>query len=152
MNASFILAFLVTLAILILLFIWLSLSLQKNWSRHNRHGLSFLMPVFLSLLLLLLLSFEFRPRLLDIFSQQSENLRTYTLSEENAIFHPGWIEYNGRRFTLPMEYRDLDPKKTYRVTISRYSAYVFNLEEVKEAIPSEAGLDDLGYLLPSEKD
>lgn len=132
MSACFLLSFIVSALLCVALFIWLCISLHVNWSRRNKIGFSYLLPVLLSVLFIGGIIFEFRPRLQDMFHIVSENIISLTLESGSYAVENDRLIYNENTYKLAPEHRNLDPAMSYRLTVAPLTHFVLTVEQVME--------------------
>lgn len=140
MNIYFLAGLLCAGGLGVILLIWLCRALQTNWARQNRIGISYLLPIMLSILLVLVTIFEFKPRFLDFMGGFRDNLKTYTLEPEQLDIRGHSLYILGQRFVLNPEQQDIPSGHAYRVSVAPHSGLVIKIEEVAEAEGEEPPL------------
>jgi hypothetical protein len=112
-------------------------SLQINWARKNRRPVSFLTPVILTGLFILLSLYLTVPRLLDTVSMASGSYIIEEISLSNGDI--GWNSLNsGQRSFFYNQWR-FHPAtgKTYRVSFTPHSLYIVSMSEVMDTSESQ---------------
>lgn len=132
MSAYFLLGLIVSALLCIALFVWLCFSLHINWSRRNKIGLSYLLPVVVSILFIGGIVFEFRPRLQDTFHILSENTIKLTAEAGNYVLEEDQLICKEQTYILSPEMRGLDPSLSYRLTAAPATHIVLSMDAVEE--------------------
>lgn len=133
----FALTLLISLILSGTLLVGLIISLRINWARQNRRPISFLMPVLLMIIFMLITLYLTVPRLLDTVSLLDNNYMIEEIRIDEGDI--GWSRltdgprvffYNQQRFHFEND-------KTYRISYTPHSLYIVNMTEVIEAGESQ---------------
>lgn len=109
-----------------------SRSLECNASRRNRRPISYLAPVFLSLLMVLFAIGFAAPRLQDLVSLASGNLQVQEIELGPQQIGLLTIEIDSKNYCYNrLEVKPL-PATPYRMTALPYSRHVLRLEPIAE--------------------
>jgi hypothetical protein len=114
------------------LFIGLLKALQINWERRNRRPISYLSPVLLTVVLLVLTVSLAVPRLLDTVQLIAGSLEIDEIQVGAGDIGWNTLKDGKRRFTYSQWKYDVKPGHTYQITYTPRSHAILNMTEVVE--------------------
>jgi hypothetical protein len=105
-------------------------SLDRNHNRRNRRPISYLMPVFLSLLLILFSARFTAPRLFDLVTLISGKYQVNDVLLTEKQIHWGSLEIDGQPYYYNRFQYKPQPEIRYRLTTLPNSHHVILLEQI----------------------
>lgn len=128
-SLSLLLSILLSSALLAVLI----MSLKINWSRKNRRPLSFLTPILLTILFIVMTMYVMVPRVLDAVSMvnKSYNIEVIRVSDDDI----GWstLQNDRRTFYFNQWRYDFQTGKTYQISYTPNSRFIVFADEVTDA-------------------
>ena len=114
------------------LYLVFSHSLERNNSRRNKRAISYLAPVFLSIVLILFAAFFTMPRLQDLVFLLSGNLEMQEVELTAGKIHWLTIEIEDKNYIYNRLQYELQPGKDYQITALPNSRHIISLEPIAE--------------------
>lgn len=129
----FIINLAVSISLTLIILVFLGRSLSVNWDMRNRRPLSYLLPVFLTGVLIYFSLTQSVPRLLDTVAMISDTCPTdeISLAQDNhdsriALPDGQVLHYSRLQFTFAAG-------KTYQITYTPNSHYIIEVTEIVES-------------------
>ena len=113
-----------------LLFGFLRRALFANWRQTGKRPIGYLLPVFLSLLLVWFTATQTLPRLLDLVSLAGRANFTEEIELSEQDIHWLTIRYNGQTYLYNRWQLSPEPGIRFRMRYTAYSRSVLALEEI----------------------
>lgn len=119
------------------LLVGLIISLKINWARQNRRPISFLMPVFLTIVFMLTTLYLTVPRLLDSVFLLNNNYSIEEIHIEDGDI--GWNSLTDGTRVFFYNQAKFHPEsgKNYRISYTPHSLYIVSMTEVIETVESQ---------------
>ena len=126
----FLISLIISLTLAIFLFVILTRCLVVNWERKNKHALSYLRPVLLTLVFLYVCLTVTLPCLLDSVAVLSKNLQTEEITLHSDQMAVMGLKVGGQVYHYqPLQFK-LEENHTYRLSFTPRSRFIVEVIEI----------------------